>query len=315
MRIAYLVHTAREYEEIVEMVNQLTKQGDHVFIMINDNDLRDEIFFVYADYNRVHIAKKQEYAQSGDLSMARGMVIQMKDACELGGFDYYINLSDGMIPVKTRTEIISFLEAHKGKDFYYTADTDADALRTKSERYYPFTNMLAFPTSRFVRFLSRGTAKIFDWMHIRRNLTEEYQIGSPWFMLSDTSAQILSENFSYVAETYKLGWYPEEMYIPMMMNRFVYVNGRSDDHINLDYRAIGPNGMWRESHDADPITAEVLAEHPEALFAGKITADDTLPLFSDYFDIYNRDVTGEALSGQKFVDPNQLIDSIVGKKE
>ena len=101
----------------------------------------------------------------------------------------------------------------------------------------------------------------------------------------------------------------------MMMNRFVYVNGRSDDHINLDYRAIGPNGIWRESHDADPITAEVLAEHPEALFAGKITADDTLSLFSDYFDIYNRDVTGEALSGQKFVDPNQLIDSIVGKKE
>lgn len=194
-------------KKLLKWSTSLPSGGDHVFIMINDNDLRDEIFFVYADYNRVHIAKKQEYAQSGDLSMARGMVIQMKDACELGGFDYYINLSDGMIPVKTRTEIISFLEAHKGKDFYYTADTDAGALRTKSERYYPFTNMLAFPTSRFVRFLSRGTAKIFDWMHIRRNLTEEYQIGSPWFMLSDASAQILSENFSYVAETYKLGWY------------------------------------------------------------------------------------------------------------
>lgn len=314
MRIAYLVHTDREYEEIVEMVNQLTKQGDHVFIMINDNDLRDEIFFVYADYNRVHIAKKQEYAQSGDLSMARGMIIQMKDACELGGFDYYINLTDGMMPVKTRSEIVAFLEANRGKDFYYTATPDEAALRKKSERYYPFTNIIGFTTSRFVRFLSKGTARIMDWMHIRRNLSEQYRIGSPWFMLSDATAQILSKNFSYVAETYKLGWYPEEMYIPMMMNRFVYVDGREDDHINQDYRVLGPKGTWRESHDADPLTAEVLAEHPEALFAAKITADDCLPLFSDYFDIYNRDMDGDTLNGEKFIDPNQLIDSLVGKK-
>ena len=37
MRIAYLLQTNRKYDEVVEMINQLVKQGDHVFIMINDN--------------------------------------------------------------------------------------------------------------------------------------------------------------------------------------------------------------------------------------------------------------------------------------
>lgn len=55
MKIAYLMHSDRKYDEVVETINQLTKQGDHVFIMINDDDLREQVQFVYMDYSRVHI--------------------------------------------------------------------------------------------------------------------------------------------------------------------------------------------------------------------------------------------------------------------
>lgn len=314
MRIAYLVHTDRKYDEILELVNQLTKQNDHVFIMINDNDLRDEIFFVYADYKNVHISKTQEYGQSGDLSLARGTIIQMKEAIEIGGFDYFINLTDGMMPIKTRTEIVAFLQEHMGKDFYYVDRTEDEALRKKSARYYPFTNMLAFPTSKFVRALSKGSAKLFDLLSIRRKIDDTYSIGSPWFILSADSAKILVENFSYVANTYKLGWYPEELYISMMMNKFVYKDTRKDDHINQDLRVIGPNGTWVESADAQPLTHDVLSQHPEALFGGKITVDDTLALYGDYFDIYNRDYLDPVEDHMKNIDPDKLIDSLTGKR-
>ena len=86
MKLAFLVHTSRDYEEVIEMINQLTKQGDHVFIMINDNDLRDKVAFVYTDYLRVHVSRTQEYAQEGDLSLARGTIIQMKEAIEKDDF-------------------------------------------------------------------------------------------------------------------------------------------------------------------------------------------------------------------------------------
>ena len=49
MKIAYLMHSDRKYDEVVETINQLTKQGDHVFIMINDDDLREQVQFVYMD--------------------------------------------------------------------------------------------------------------------------------------------------------------------------------------------------------------------------------------------------------------------------
>lgn len=311
MRIAYLIHTDRNYEEIIELVNQLTKQEDHVFIMINDNDLRDQIFFVYADFPRVHISKRQEYGQSGDLSLARGTVIQMKEALELGGFDYFINLTDGMMPVKTRTEIITFLNRCNKKDFYYISCDDDTVLRKKADCYYPFTNMLAFPTSKFIRALSRGTAAIFYLFHLKRNLSDSYSIGSPWFILTKESAEKLAQNFSYVADTFKLGWYPEEYYVSMMMRKFVYVDGEKDRHINADLRVVGPNGIWIESRDAAALTHEILFQHPEALFGGKITAENNLSLYSDYFDIYNQDYDDNGEREKKYQDPDKLIDSIL----
>ena len=62
--------------------------------------------------------------------MARGTLIKMKEAVQIG-FDYYINLNDGMMPIKTREEITAFLEEQNGKDFYYveTSEKEEPALR------------------------------------------------------------------------------------------------------------------------------------------------------------------------------------------
>ena len=70
---------------------------------------------MYMDYSRVHISHTQEFAQEGDMSMARGTLIQMKEAVQIG-FDYYINLNDGMMPIKTREEITAFLEEQNSVD-------------------------------------------------------------------------------------------------------------------------------------------------------------------------------------------------------
>ena len=136
MKIAYLMHSDRKYDEVVETINQLTKQGDHVFIMINDDDLREQVQFVYMDYSRVHISHTQEFAQEGDMSMARGTLIQMKEAVQIG-FDYYINLNDGMMPIKTREEITAFLEEQNGKDFYYveTSEKEEDVYKRQASNF------------------------------------------------------------------------------------------------------------------------------------------------------------------------------------
>ena len=312
MKIAYLMHSERGYDEVIESVNQLIKQQDHVFLMINDNDLREKISFVYADEKRVHISHTQEFAQQGDLSLARGTIIQMKEAIELGGFDYFINLTDGMMPIKSRNEIVAFLEENDGKDFYYVdrSEKEDTNLRPKSEKFYTLTNLIAFPTSKFIRSSCRGIASILNVLGVKRKLKDTYVIGSPWFMISRKTAMILSENFSYVAATFKLSWYPEEMYIPMMMNRFVYTNGE-DLHINKDYRVVGPEGKWCESSDALAIKKEIIEQHPEAMFASKITLDDNFDLYQEYFDKYNEDyikIKESETKEKEILDPSIMLD-------
>lgn len=288
MRIAYLLHTDREYDEIIETVTQLTKQDDHVFIMINDDDLRAKIQFVYADAKKVHLSQIQEFAQEGDMSMARGTIIQMREAVAMGFFDYFINLTDGMMPLKSRSEIVAFLKENEGKDFFYVEkdENEDPSIRTQAMKYYTFTNLLAFPKGKYVRAFTRGNANFFNAIGLRKKTMDKVIIGSPWFMISRKTAQILADHFDYVSETFKLSWYAEEMYIPMMVNMFV----PDCDHVNKDYRAIGPDGSWIASQSALPLTQEIINAHPEALFGGQILVDENPALYGDYFDIYNSDI-------------------------
>lgn len=70
MKIAYLMHyIGNDFEELSENIDQLLEQGDHVFVMINDEGLRDDIFIAYGSVPECHIAGMQGAALHGDLSL------------------------------------------------------------------------------------------------------------------------------------------------------------------------------------------------------------------------------------------------------
>ena len=217
--------------------------------------------------------------------MARGTIIQMREAVKMELFDYYINLTDGMIPLKSRSEIVNFLSENEGKDFYYVdRDEDEDPeIRKQAMKYYTFTNLLAFPKGKFTRSFTKGNAAFFNAIGLRKKEMDKVFIGSPWFMLCNATAEKLVENFDYVSSTFKLSWYAEEMYIPMMIHKFV----PESIHVNKDYRVIGPSGSWIASQSARSLTYELIQNDPDAFFGGKILVDENPTLFSEYFDIYN----------------------------
>ncbi|OCN05850.1 hypothetical protein A4S06_07355 [Erysipelotrichaceae bacterium MTC7] len=283
MRFAFLMHTNRSYEEIIEVVNVYIKQEDHVFIIISDEKIREKIAFVYADSRRVHISRVQDFAQEGDLSLARGTILQMKDALAFGSFDYFINIGDGMLPIKPREEIVQFFEENPYDFYYEDHDESTDAnLRKRALMYYPMTNLLSFPTGKFTRKFAQGNARLFNKLGLRRKNEEFYRIGSPYFCLRPKTVEILVKEFAYVSTTFKLSWYAEEMYIQMMMDKFV-----GGEHVNKDLRVLGPDGHWVASQSAKIITQEVIDAHPEALFAAKITEEDTPELFEKYTKLFN----------------------------
>lgn len=289
MKIAYLVHTLRDYDEIVENINQLVKQGDHVFIMINDDNTRDDVYFVYAESTRVHISKTQEFAGEGDMSMPRGTLLQLKEAMEYEKehFDYYINLADGMIPLKPREEIVEYLEKNPGNYYYVDRSEDEDPkIRKQLENIYTLTQLIAFPRGKVTRWLCYNFANFRGLLHIKRKIADKIYTGSPYFILQNDAAKILAEHFDYVSETFKLSWYPEENYLGMMMKK--YAPDLDAKHKNKDMRCIGPDGNWRESFGPRSLQQEIINKYPEALFGGQISIAEDAALYDDYFDIYNK---------------------------
>lgn len=281
MKLAYLINTTSSYEEIVCIINTLIKQDDHVFIMINDNGVRDKISFTYADDKRVHISHKQEYAQEGDLSLARGTMLQICDALATDEFDYFINLTDQMIPIKTRTEIISLLTSNNNADYVHYSNLNETEIKKEREKYYFFTNLINFPTSKLSRLVSKGIANILKLFNKKHKLTDTYYLGSPWFMLSNKTAKVLAEHFDYISEHYKFTLYPEEMYIQMMIKKYHLDN----NIINNDYRITGEKGYWIPCEPIKEINNDLL-NNCDCLFAGKISGDNEL--FEKYLKNYNK---------------------------
>lgn len=315
MKIAYLLYSGRKYYDIVPVCRALVRQGDHVFIMVSDDKAREEVTVAFAGSRRVHISRKLEFAQEGDMSLARGTLLQMKDALayEDETFDYFINLSEGMLPVKTRAEIVSYIEEHPGDHYYVDRTENEDpALRRKTLKYYTYTNMLVFPKNRWVRWNTKAAANFLDLIGVRRKLDDLIMIGSPWFILTRATAEVLAENFAYCSSTFKLSWYPEENIIPMMVHKFM----PGHTHTNDDLRVVGPQGKWIESQGARALSREVLAAHPEALFGGTFFDDDDEALYQEMLGKYNEGYKKESDDQKKEMSEaefNQFIDKLGGK--
>lgn len=311
MKIAYLMYfDHNKSNEIIAILNELTKQGDHVFVMINDQKARDAVSIASMNKPSVHISHQQEYAQEGDMSLARGTLLQMKEAFETedAAFDWFINLPEGMLPVVSRQKIVEKLQTADA-DFYFVARTEKEdpSLRGKLARYYPYTSIVDFARKKKFRGRNLRTAAFLNFLGFRRKLQDPYEIGSPWFILKADTAKMLADNFAYCSENFKLAWYAEQSIIPMMIHRFL----PEETHINQDLRVIGPDGAWIEDQGLRPITREVLEAHPEALFGGAFLHSENRELFNEILDRYNAE--GSDYSNTTPTDSgklNRLVDSI-----
>lgn len=306
------MYSGRKFYDIVPVCRQIVKQGDHCFIMVSDDKARDEVTVAFANNKKVHISRNLEYAQEGDLSAARGTLLQMKDvlAYEDETFDYCINLTEGMLPVKPREEIVDFLENNPG-DYYYVdrSEKEDPELRKKTLKYYLFTNMLVFPTKKSVRRNTKAFASLLNLFGLHRKLDDEIIIGSPWFILTMPTVQILADNFAWCSDALKWSWYAEELYIPMMLNKFA----PNHEHFNKDLRVVGPNGHWEESSGGKPLTKEILEQHPEALFGTQFFEEGNEEFYDEMLHLYNKNYKKPEVEEKKEYTEeefNRLVDVI-----
>lgn len=289
MKIAYLMHyLGEDYEEVSENIDQILEGGDHVFVMTNDEKLRDEVFIAYGSVPECHVSTVQSAALHGDLSLPRGTILQMKDALEYEedadvDFDYFINLTDGMIPVRSRDQIVRELETLQGQDAYVTvADSDSsEALKKRMEEYAFFTNSIAFQKSRMLQGMNTFTKNIVKNFN-RREMDDTVVQTWPFFVLCHNSAEALVENLAYCSNQFMMCMYPEELCFGTMLKKFSPAS-----HVEKKYWLTG-QGDYQEQVRIQPVSIEQIEANPEALFAVRVKAKENLPVYQEYFDAYNQ---------------------------
>lgn len=290
MKIAYtMIYEGKDFEEITENIDQLLDQGDHVFLILNDEDLHDQLILSYCNEPAFHMVQGQPGALAGDLSSARGVVVSIKEALAYQEnadiqFDAFINLTDGMIPIKSKSEIDAYIQSYKDQDIYFvkaTSNEDPTILERWKE-YSLFTNSMDFQKSRFIQGINSITAKaISNFKH--KEIDDVLVLSYPWFILTPASAKALAENLAYCSDTFKMCQYPEEMAIATMLHKFSNV-----EHHNENVWVCGNDGEYVFEKPIKPTSLETIESHPNALFAAKIHSTDNLYTYQETFDLYNQ---------------------------
>ena len=202
MKIAYLMHYMKNnFEEITENLDILINQGDDVYLMVNDDDLRDDLILSYCDTPNLHVAHHQQTALPADMSLPRGFIVLMKDALEFekeyGSFTYdrFIIMTDGMIPTKSKAQLVEYLETHEDEDIYYEVDNSDENVEVKKrfENYAFFTNSYDFQKSKTIRAMNKMTSSLVHSFK-KREIEDTIYISYPWFILTHESAKALADN-------------------------------------------------------------------------------------------------------------------------
>lgn len=288
MRIAYLMqYTEKNYDEVTENIDQLIDGGDDVYIICNDSGVRDDMMLAYCDEPKLQIVYEQDGALPADLSMPRGFLVEMKKALdveEAGDFqyDYFITLSDGMLPIASRKRLLDYLNEHPGQDIYYeTANSETDPqLQRRFEEYAFFTNTFDFQKSRLIRGMNKMTSTVVH-NFTKRDFDDTIYLSHPWFILTHKSVQALVENFGYCSETFKMCLYPEELAIATMLHKFSDV-----PHHNEDIWVCGETGTYEYTTAIKPLTEDAVLARPNGLFGSKIHSDLNMSVYQNYFDSY-----------------------------
>lgn len=218
MKLGFLFYTHSMDQSLVRTVRSLTKWDHNVYLMINEEKDRQQARYHFSMNHRVHIENELEFANEGDLSLPRFYLHMMKKAVIEDTCDYVIALDKSMVPTISNEALENFFEKHYPTNFYYVSPQPPDSKRIN--RYYPYTNIKSFSTSKFTQGWSKATAAILNFFHITRKPLPNPQVGSAYFAMSAEGVRDILDYFSFLTDHFMLSWWPHQTGLIMLFEQF-----------------------------------------------------------------------------------------------
>jgi hypothetical protein len=229
MKIVYLIQGRDDPEQAIQLANALSID-DYVVLTLNDNKWIDEAYYLFNRHRNIHLSTSTAFATVGDLSASRTWLYQLKEACEKFKFDYAINLTEHVMPTKTRAEIVEMLTHFDGESVFSVKrnSEDDEALKKQITQYFVGTNAKQFALRESYRKRMQSYASILYSLGIRRKIDFTIYEGEPWFALNYNMALAFGNELKFASEHFILSWYSERFVIQTMWKQFVphqtYVN-------------------------------------------------------------------------------------------
>lgn len=221
MKIVYLIQGRDDPEQAIQLTNALAID-DYVVLTLNDTKWIDEAYYLFSRHSNIYLSTSTAFATVGDLSAPRTWLYQLKEACEKFKFDYAINLTENVMPVMTRQEIIEYLEQFNGNSVLsIQRDSENDAeLKKQVNQYFLGTNAKQFATKESYRKRMQTYANILYSVGIRRRIDFTVVEGEPYFALNYDMSMALSEELKFASQHFILSWYSERFVIQTMWKQF-----------------------------------------------------------------------------------------------
>ena len=228
MKVGFLFYANQWTSSLEQIVQAFTAEGHYVFLMINDAKQRRLVADKFADNPHIHIEQLLDGVSVGDLSLAKYYLLMMRSGLENPEIKYFITLGEPLAPLKTNQYLEQFLDEYYPANFCKIFEQTIDS--KYFDRYYPYTNLKSFGSSKLIQNWSKMTANLLVFLRIKRKPIEGMVVGSSSFMVSDQGAKQLVAHMEYLLDNFKLSWFPEQIALPTMLKKFT-----TQKHINNNY--------------------------------------------------------------------------------
>lgn len=141
LSIAYLVMAGRNYAQYtVPRLLRALFSPDNLFLIHADAKLDegtlDELRQFIPHRPNIHYLSRRRHVGWGAFSMVEVLLDALATAVRSGSaFDFFINLSDSDLPLRTHAEIVAFLAPFRGTSFVAVKDRARDDMRYRSHAH------------------------------------------------------------------------------------------------------------------------------------------------------------------------------------
>ena len=269
IRHAWLIIAHNEFEVLQRLVSMLDSSESDFYIHF-DKKIQ-KIPQVTVKQGRITILEHRIDVRWGTASQIKVELLLLQTALVNGPYEYYHILSGTHLPLVPVSQLISFYEAHHGKEIVRFWPDDLGEADFKLRRYhFPVRNFKSENPirRRLCQLTWRAVIKVQKMLGIRHHKNAVFYKTDNWLSLTEKACRYLVENRYPILKKYKFSFCGDEYFVASELM------AKSSEFVLQDC----PNLLFVEFQNDTP-TSYSLDKYPELkmtrfLWARKFTASN-----------------------------------------